>query len=49
MREEKTIPFEKKYQKIFQNKKSDSSMETIITGEGKTTRQNQKRSFVVLS
>ena len=34
----------KKSQKIFQ---SDSMMETIITGEGKTTRQNQKRSFVI--
>ena len=28
----RTIPFEKN-QKIFQNKKSDSMMETIITGE----------------
>ena len=37
----------KKNQKIFQIKKSDSMMETIITGEGKTTRQNQKRSFVI--
>lgn len=37
----------KKIKRFFKIKKSDSMMETIITGEGKTTRQNQKRSFVI--